>query len=162
LARTPLQPSEWLSEPGRLAEQLAALPPPRGPSDWPGAVEEGLRWLKTHKKNSQQSLLVLKDRQRHGWADQATMPRWEGPGRLSQNEKGVKQEIVEVGPEDFGAPNFALAPLRCARNMPLAGQPLRFTSALLLRNLKEFQPPQRVRLEANAKTIGAIPVPVAE
>lgn len=161
IARSPLQPTDWLSDSEQLLDQLTAMPAPRGDSDWPGAVEEGLRWLKAHSKNSRRTLMLLKDRQRFGWADQASLARWDGVGRISQEESSIQQYLVDVGPAQMSAPNFALAPLRSVRNLPLAGQPLRFTSALLVRNFEEYQAPRRLRLEINGQAAGDVSLPAA-
>jgi len=61
----------------------------------------------------------------------------------------------------MSAPNFSLAPLRYMRNVPLAGQPVRFTSALLVQNVSDYQPPRRLRLEINGKAAGDVPLPAA-
>lgn len=153
---------------GLLAEKLAALPAPQGNPDLPGAVAAAWRLLREHGEAPIRQVIVLTDRQRFGWADDAALRQWDALGmrwrsEIAQPPAGEvvpEVHIVDVaGARPARAPNFALAPFRAPRGLALAGQRLTFRSALHLAGFERPTRPRRVLAEVDGMPVGEVALP---
>src|SRR5262249_50382852 len=68
-----LEPTHDLEQ---ARDAIGHLPPPRGGCDWPQALRTAWKIL-AQGKQPQREIYVLSDGQRFGWADQASLLRWE-------------------------------------------------------------------------------------
>ncbi|HJT78199.1 MAG TPA: BatA domain-containing protein, partial [Gemmataceae bacterium] len=60
----------------RVRTKIADMPGPRGGCDWPGALAAAHKILAASRR-PERDIIVLSDNQRFGWADDASMLRWE-------------------------------------------------------------------------------------
>jgi hypothetical protein len=156
-----------------VRERIARLPVPHGGCDWPGAVREAHRLLAARSRRPAREIIILTDGQRRGWADSESLFQWD---RLAAQVRADEKQgqpgdepvarprlwVVTVGPaRESGepVPNYALKPLRPTRGLAWVGQRLQLRTALSLTGQQEYQPPYRIRLEADGKHVGDVQPP---
>lgn len=159
---------ELTDESALLRAKLEELPPPRGNAGLPQALAEAWRLLKTHSIAAEKDIVLLTDRQHHGWADEATASQWETLGRhlrleaekLQATGNTVPRLVVVDVARDMGPalPHLALAPLKLSRALTAVGQPVKFTSALHVNGLKPALP-RRIRVRIDGELTQDVPVP---
>jgi hypothetical protein len=148
-----------------VRDLLDRLPRPAGGCDGPGAVREAHALLAAQGKQPAREVIVLTDGQRRGWADAGSLRRWERPAaQLGPRDDAVPSRlwIVTVGrPVDPGrpAPNYALQPLRPARTVAWVGQRVRVRTAITVSGRQSYQPPYRLRLEADGRPVADLEPP---
>jgi len=137
---------------------IRTLAAPRGGCDWPAAVQAAFRsFAKTTKV--QREVVVLTDGQRRGWADDATMLRWELLAGQQPDGDRPRIWVVNLDPDRPAAPaNWSLAPVRASRAVAAVGQQVRFRTALERHGEGELSVPQRVKLEIDSRPAGDVPV----
>jgi hypothetical protein len=153
--------------------KLARLPRPYGGCDGPAAVREAHRLLAARGKQAAREVIVLTDGRRHGWADAGSLLGWE---RLAAQLRPAEEQggdaasasttphvwVVTVGrPVDPAkpVPNYALEPLRPTRAVAWVGQRLRVQTAIAVTGRTGYEPPYRIRLEADGKDAGTVEPP---
>lgn len=147
----------------RAREAIDSLPGPRGACDWPQAVQAALKLL-DQARRPRRDVIVLTDGQRFGWADEASLLRWE---LLAQQLRGRPEPqprvwVVSLDPHrPANPPNWAVAPLRPSRGVASVGQQVVFRTALELHGQQEYQPPYRLRLEVDERPAGDLKPPTA-
>jgi hypothetical protein len=139
---------------------IQTLPAPRGGCDGPAAVQAAVQALKASTA-ARREVIVLTDRQRHGWADDAAMPGWELVGGQA-GDGGPRVWLVNLDPDrPADPPNRSLAPLRASRAVASAGQEVAFRTALERHGAGDLPPPGRLRLLIDGKPAGDLPPPTA-
>jgi hypothetical protein len=148
----------------RVRDHLAHLSPPGGGCDWPAAVQEAHKILAEKSRRPQREIILLGDGQRFGWADAASLVRWELLAHQLRDAPGVKPHlwVVNLDPHrPADPPNWSLAPLRASRAIAATGQQVTFHTALELHGRQGYQPPYRIRLEIDGQPAGDLPAPAA-
>jgi hypothetical protein len=138
---------------------IQTMSPPRGGCDGPAATQAALQALAKSTK-TRREIVVLADGQRHGWADEAALARWEF--LASQRPKGEPPRlwIVNLDPSrPANPPNRSLAPLRASRVVASAGQNITFRTALERHGDGELPPAGRLRVEVDGRPAGDLPPP---
>jgi hypothetical protein len=149
---------------------IARLPRPHGGCDGPRAVAEASRLLATKGRQPGREIVVLTDGQRQGWADPRSLLQWEQlAGQLRadgrEGDLGASQArvwLVNVSAprkQGVSVPNYALEPLRPTRGLAWVGRPLKVRTGLVMSGQTTYQPPYRIRLEADGKDAGALKLP---
>jgi hypothetical protein len=144
----------------QVGEAIAHLSAPRGGCSWPEAIQAAHHILRPSKR-PERDIIVLSDGQRFGWADEATLMRWELLATSLRNQ-GPRPAIwvVNVDPHrPVDPPNWSLAPLRASRSVASAGQQITFRTALQLRGQQEHQPPYRMYLEVDGRHVRDLKLP---
>jgi hypothetical protein len=147
----------------RAREALAGLPPPRGGCDWPQAVQAAHKLLAGARRPLRQ-IILLTDGQRFGWADEASLLRWELLANQLRERPALQPTIwvVNLGSDrPADPPNWSLAPLRASRAVASAGQQITFRTALELHGTQEYRPPYRLHLEIDGKPVTNLKPPAA-
>jgi hypothetical protein len=154
----------------QLRSALQRLAPPRGGIDWPGAVQAGLATL-TDAPARSATLVVLTDGQRHGWADDATLVRWEllGQGRRDETGRVPIQVIRLPGERPANPGNWSVVPIVASRAVAASQQQLTFRTGVRrtgpmeplpgkLRVSIDGRPMQEIAPTVPAQNAGVIPV----
>jgi hypothetical protein len=155
-----LEPTHDLEQ---VRDALAQLPTPRGGCDWPQAVLAAWKLL-AQSRQPQREIYVLSDGQRFGWADDASLLRWELLTQQFRDPSALapRLRIVNLDPQRPEQPaNWSLAPLRAGRAIASVGQAITFHTALQLHGQQEYQPPHRLRLEVDGLPMTDLPPPAA-
>lgn len=143
---------------------VQTLPAPRGGCDWPTALQAAVKAL-AGSTRAQREIVILTDGQRHGWADEATLLRWElFAGQFGGSDR-PRVWVVNLDPQRPAAPpNWSLAPLRASRAVASVGQQVRLMAALARQGDGELAPPAKIRQELDGRSAGevALPTPPAE
>jgi hypothetical protein len=144
----------------RVRVALGQLSAPSGGCDWPSAVGTAFKILSL-SPHPERDLIILSDGQRFGWADEATLLRWELLARFRDQEQAPPRiSVVNLDPKrPENPPNWSLAPIRSRRAVASVGQQLRFQSALELRGQKAYQPPFGLRLEIDGQQAATLTAP---
>jgi hypothetical protein len=150
-----------------VREKIAGLPRPHGGCDGPESVRQALRLHETQGRNASCQVVVLTDGRRHGWTDSPSLFQWENlAAELSMHaHEGTARPqvwLIAVGKaqaEPAPVPNYALRPLQPKRGLTCVGQLLTVRTALTLTGQKAYQPPYRMRLEADGEDVGTIEAP---
>ncbi len=152
-----------------LAARLAELPAPCGNPDLPRAVGQAWDLLRSQGRAATLQIVVLTDRQRHGWTDPETRRQWDALAERWQPEmarlRGRGEPVPALCVVDVGAAaeapqgNFALAPLLAGRGLALTGQQVTFRSALQRDGFAAPGQPPRVYYEIDGKTGGEVALP---
>lgn len=156
---TLLEPTHDLS---RARQALEELPPPRGGCDWPQAVQVACKIL-AQGKRPRREIILLSDGQRFGWADEATLLRWELlAGQLKTAAFQPRLGYVNLDPQRPTEPaNWSLEPLRASRAVACAGQQITFRTALRLHGQADYRPPHRLVLEVDGRPAVTLQPPPA-
>jgi hypothetical protein len=145
----------------RVRNRINDLSAPAGGCDWPAAVQAAEKLL-AKASHTTREIILLTDGQRQGWADPATLLRWEF---LAAQEKAQAVGstdtrdrphlvVVNLDPDrKTNPPNWALTPLRINRPVVPAEREVLFRSDLDLRGQAKYEPPHRLRLEIDGKHI---------
>jgi hypothetical protein len=150
-----------------VRDKIARLPRPYGGCDWPRALQEAHKILQARGTRAEREVIVLSDGQRRGWADSSSLFQWERLAAQLRDEADQQPGrprvwVVNVAPEGKGegpVPDYALRPLRPTRGVAWVGQRLRFKTAIALAGQKAYEPPYRIRLEADGKEVGDLEPP---
>ena len=171
MARRP--PVAWqgdlTADRSHLITKIEEMPPPRGNGGLPQALVEAWRLLQAAGTADVKEIILLTDRQHHGWADDATLRQWEALGRHLRTEaesleaanKSVPRlQVVDVA-RDMGrtAPNLALGPLVMSRPLIPVGQGAKFTSTLHLHGFANPTLPTRIRVLVDGEPTQEVPLP---
>jgi hypothetical protein len=145
----------------RVRSAIHTMAAPRGGVDWPAAVQVAVRAL-SGSTAPQREIILLTDGQRHGWADESALLRWE----LFAGQRGgaglPRVWVVNLDPRRPAAPaNWSLAPLRASRAVASVGQQVRFQTALERRGEGDLAAPARVRQEVDGRPAGDVALPAA-
>jgi hypothetical protein len=145
-----------------VRKAIARLPGPRGGCDWPQAVQEACKILSQSQRPARE-IVILGDGQRFGWADEATLLRWELLAKFrAQQAIQPRIWVVNLDPHrPANPPNWSLMPLRASRAVASVGQQITFRTALELRGQDEYKPPHRLRLEIDGRPAGELRAPTA-
>ncbi len=147
----------------QVREALAHLPGPRGGCDWPAAVRLA-HLILAQGKRPRRDIVILSDGQRFGWADEATLLRWELLAQEFRDDAAPQPAlwVVNLDPDrPADPPNWSLTPLRASRSVASAGQQITFRTALQLFGQASYKPPYRVTVEVDGKAVGPIQPPSA-
>lgn len=137
--------------------RLESLPAPRGAADWPAALELAEKLL-SQGTNPAREVVVCTDLQHFGWADEATLLRWQQFGqrwRAEHPDGGLlpSWRWLSVQPEKLGRTNFVLGPLRPSRNVVGIGQKVRFTADWSLAGTDRPLVPRRFLVDVDGERI---------
>jgi hypothetical protein len=159
----------------RLLARIEELPAPRSNAGLPAALAEAWRLLQAQGAATEQEIVILTDRQHHGWADDATRRQWVSVGSYLEGEMNKRQASGHIVPQlrvldvarGPSTPNRVLGPLGMSRGLIAASQSVKLTSTLAghgplpkrIRMAVDGEPTQNVPLPM--KTDDAIPVPLA-
>jgi hypothetical protein len=144
-------------------EALARLPSPRGGGDWSQALQAAHQLLSASQR-PQREIIVLGDGQRFGWADEASLLRWELLAGQVREPAALRPRIrvVNLDPHRTAQPpNWSLAPLRASRAVASVGQEITFRTALERHGRQEYRPPHRLRLEVDGLPVTDLKPPTA-
>ncbi|HET6575353.1 MAG TPA: VWA domain-containing protein [Fimbriiglobus sp.] len=136
---------------GQAANALELLAAPAGTADWPAALQAALKLLEGGRAN--QHVVIVTDGQRHGWADEATLARWELLRKTIDRGGAAAPRVwvVNVAADRPAEPaNRSLDPITSGRGVAVAGREAAFRSAV--RSVNVGSPP-RVRLEVDGRTV---------
>jgi hypothetical protein len=144
----------------RVRTALENLPVPSGNVDWPLAIQKA-RQLLSEGQRARREIVVISDGQHYGWADDATLLRWE---LLARSEMASSQKprvwVVNVDPHrPADAPNMSLQPIRTNRPVAVVNREVTFRSALDRRGKGGAVMPGRVRVEIDGRPAGEIRFP---
>jgi hypothetical protein len=152
---------------GVLQSRIENLPAPRGNTGLPQTLVEAWRLLQTESEALEQEIVIVRDRQYVGWADEATRRQWESVSRTLRAEAASRHaagqsvprlRIVEVGQDRTGAlPNFALGPLAMSRPIVPLGQGIKFTTTL--HGASPAHSPRAVRIAVDGESSQELPMP---
>lgn len=161
IARQP--PVVWLGEFDDLEKHR-----PRGNPDMADALTEAWKLLEKSKAATKE-IIILTDRQRHGWADSVTLAaidnlgiQWHADVQKAKDEGLAipSLRVVKVGgalPKHV--PNYSLAPLTASRNVVRAGKDVVFRSALHLDGFEKYVAPRNVKVLIDGKEERSIAMP---
>jgi hypothetical protein len=162
---------EFSSDSDTLREQLAKLPTPRDNPDMPQALAQTWRLLQTRSKATVKEIIVLTDRQKHGWADLETLAALDALG--GQWHADVEQaksdglavpslRVVLVGTDlPTALPNYALSPVSSRQGVAKLGQKIMFQTALHLDQFLEYAAPRAIKVVVDGKVAQSLPVPAS-
>ncbi len=139
----------------RVRDALGKLSPPGGGCDWPQALQAAHKIL-ADSTRPRRSIVVLGDNQRHGWADEGSLLRWELLATTLRDEPGPKPSVfvANLAPGRPAAPpNWSLAPPHVSRAVASVNQPITFRTALEVRGQDEYRPPHALRVEVDGKPV---------
>jgi VWA domain-containing protein/aerotolerance regulator-like protein len=142
---------------------IQTMPPPRGGVDWPAAVQAGSQILEQGQR-TQRDIIVLTDGQRFGWADDATLLRWELLSSRITGEGAFKPRIwvVNMDPNRPADPtNWSVLPIRTSRAITAVGSEVLFRTGLQLHGPEEAAMPEHVDIEVDGRPAGNIKLPGA-
>jgi hypothetical protein len=166
VARNPPLLAHGFERPG-LRDRLDALSAPRGNPDLRGALAQAWKLL-ADSPASRKRIIVLTDRQKHGWADPASLDAYQSLGqgwrsdaqRFQANELAVPElHVVDVAAKTATQGNLALAPLVAPRVVGKIAQAITFRSALLLDAHASALKPTRLRTMIDGQPGPDIPLP---
>ncbi len=133
----------------QTANALALLAPPGGAADWPAALQASLDLFQDGRPN--RHVVVVTDGQRHGWADDATLARWELLHKTA-GQPAAHVWVVNVATDRPAEPaNRTLDPIVAGRGVAVAGREVAFRSAV--RSTGAAGPSARVRLEIDGRPV---------
>jgi hypothetical protein len=164
------QPVAAVPEPSRdlkklVPDKVRGLPRPSGGCDWPAALQAADAIL-AKSERSEKDIILLTDGQRNGWADPATLPKWElAAGKLNGGrgaEGGPRVWVVNAAPgRPADPPNWSVDLLRVNRPIVPVGREVTFRSALDVRGPTAYTPPHALRLEIDGQFARALKRPAA-
>jgi hypothetical protein len=126
----------FVSDRSILTGQIDRLPAPRGNAGNVPAVAEGWKRLRDHGTADRREIIVLTDRQHHGWAADAALAQWAALGRqlAADRESVAGQPLPSLRVRTVGgtpAPaNTSLAALVPTRGVVTPGHTVTFRSAV--------------------------------
>src|SRR5207245_1467927 len=129
--------------------------------DMPAAVRAAAEILATSQR-AQREIIVLTDGQRFGWADDASLLRWELLANRITGEGAFKPRIwvMNMDPKRPENPaNWSLQPLRTSRAVAAAGREVTFRTSLQLTGADEAPLPDRITLEVDGRPAGDVKLP---
>src|SRR5262245_31869721 len=138
--------------PGRAEGAINDLPKPRSGVDWPAAVQLAIGLLGKDKGRAR-DVVLLGDGQRHGWADAASMERWELFARATDAASLPRVWAVNVAKRAADSPCAALGSITADRTLTPVGREVRFRSELRLHGHWK-QSPGRTRIEVDGRPAG--------
>ncbi len=150
-----------------LREKLDALPQPHGNPDLPTTLAQAWKLL-ADSSAARKQIIVLTDRQKHGWADPASLEALQSLGQGWRSDAQRMQadglstptlHIVDVAEKTPTASNVALAPLVAPRVVGRVGQKLTFQSAILLDAASQAIKPLRLRTTIDGQPGPDVPLP---
>jgi len=107
---------------------LATIPAPRGRSNLPAAIEEGMRILGM-TSNPMRRIVVLTDRDQAPWTQSES--HWSRIEELRrQFQVPPDMGVVLLGPESDFRPNLSVGPLELSRRVAVPGSPVTVSSAV--------------------------------
>ena len=151
------------TDPNQVRTAIQNLAPPRGGVDMPAAVQAAAQILAASQR-AQREIIVLTDGQKFGWADDASLLRWELLAHRITGEGAFKSRIwvANMDPKRPENPaNWSLQPLRTSRAVTAAGREVTFHTTLQLTGSDEAPLPDSVLLEVDGRPAGAIKLPGA-
>jgi hypothetical protein len=157
---------EFTHDLSRARQSIPSLRAPSGGCDWPQAVQAAVKLLEKGQR-PQREIILLTDNQRFGWADDASLMRWEMVAAAFRPNGGASAvlpriRVVNCDPaRPADPPNWSLAPLHASRAVASTGQTMTFRTALELHGQKEFGRPHRIRLEIDGLPATDLQAPTA-
>ncbi len=155
--------SDLNTDPDQVRTAIQNLPPPLGGVDMPAAVQAASQILASSQR-AQREIIILTDGQRFGWADDASLLRWELLANRIEGEGAFKPRIwvANMDPKRPENPaNWSLQPLRTSRAVAAARREVTFRTSLQLTGAGEAPLPDSVLLEVDGRPAGAIKLPAA-
>jgi hypothetical protein len=152
-----------MTDPDQVRAAIQNMLPPRGGVDWPAAVQAGAQIL-GNSQRTQREIIVLTDGQRFGWADDATLLRWELLASRIAGDGAFKPRIwvVNMDPtRPADPPNWSVLPLRTSRAITAVGSEVLFRTGLQLHGPEETPLPDHVDIEVDGRAAGNIKLPGA-
>src|SRR5262249_14601104 len=131
--------------------------------DMPAAVQSASQILSSSQR-AQREIIVLTDGQRFGWADDASLLRWELLANRITGEGAFKPRIwvANMDPNRPENPaNWSLQPLRTSRAVAAAGREVTFKATLQLTGSDEAPLPDSILLKVDGRPAGAVKLPGA-
>ena len=176
---------DFTSDPKSLSQQLAwhgrktvpqhawhdreTVPQHGANPDMPQALSQAWRLLQTRSKAAVKEIVVLTDRQKHGWADLTTLAaldavggQWHGEMEQTKSDGRAipSLRVIPVGAElPEMLPNFALSPLSSRRGVAMLGQKIEFQTALHMDGLPKYVPPRAINVTVDGKIVQRLPLP---
>ncbi len=136
---------------------LELLAPPGGTADWPAAVQAALGLLADGGVN--RHVVVVGDGQRYGWADAATLARWELLRKAADRDSASAPRVWVVnvaGGRPANPANWSLDPITAGRAVAAAGREVTFRSAVRPTGAGGPNAVPRVRLEVDGRAAGEV------
>jgi hypothetical protein len=152
------------TDPNQVRTSIQNLPPPRGGVDWPSAVQAAVQILQSSQR-AQREIIILTDGQRFGWADDASLLRWELLSNRFNPEGAFKPRVwvVNMDPKrPENPPNWSVNPLRTTRAVAAAGREVTFHTSLQRHGNIESSTPDHVHLEIDGRPAGDLRIPAAQ
>jgi len=152
------------TDPNQVRTSIQNLPPPRGGVDWPASVQAAIQMLQPSQR-AQREIIILTDGQRFGWADDASLLRWELLSNRFNPEGAFKPRVwvVNMDPKrPDNPPNWSVNPLRTTRAVAAAGREVTFRTSLQRRGFAESATPDHVHLEIDGRPSGDLRLPGAQ
>jgi hypothetical protein len=136
---------------------LELLAPPGGTADWPAAAHAAAAILDGGRGN--RHVVIVNDNQRYGWADEATLTRWELFRKAADRGSGPAPRVWVVNvaadrPAD--AANWSLDPITAGRAVAAAGREVKFRSAVRSTGADAPAAPPRIKLEVDGRAAGEV------
>ncbi len=150
------------TDPDQVRTAIVNMPSPRGGVDWPAAVQAAAHILNSSQR-AQREIIVLSDGQRFGWADDASLLRWELlSNKISEGSFKPRIWVVNIDPSRPADPvNWSLQPIRTSRAITAVNSEVLFRTALQLHGSEEVPPPDQVDIEVDGRSAGSIRLPGA-
>jgi hypothetical protein len=151
------------TDPNQVRTAIQNLAPPRGGVDMPAAVQAASQILDSSQR-AQREIIVLTDGQRFGWADDASLLRWELLANRITGEGAFRPRIwvANMDPKRPENPaNWSLQPLRTSRAVAAAGREVTFRTTLQLTGSEEAPLPDNILLKIDGRRAGAVKLPGA-
>ncbi|MFO0866284.1 MAG: VWA domain-containing protein [Gemmataceae bacterium] len=136
-----------------LERILSELKATRGGADGPAAVEVAWEHLHQHGCPGDQEIVLITDRQMHGWFDADAMTKWRAFGsRLRSVDDFSPPRIRWISVQPVVAPpvNFALEDITPSRRLAGIGQKVSFSS-VIARHGDAVRDSVNVKFEINGK-----------
>ena len=141
---------------GDIDRVLRDLPTPSGAADGPAATELAWEHLHQHGRHADREIVLVTDRQSHGWFDAEAMTKWRSFGdRLQSAEKQVVPQMrwISVAPPTPAAANFSLERISPSRRLAGVGQKTSFSTVVVRRGDAESTP-MNILFEIDGMPIG--------
>ncbi|HEV3143550.1 MAG TPA: VWA domain-containing protein [Gemmataceae bacterium] len=152
------------TDPDQVRTSIQNLPPARGGVDWPASVQAAIQILQSSQR-AQREIIILTDGQRFGWADDASLLRWELLANRFNPEGAFKPRVwvVNMDPKrPENPPNWSVNPLRTTRAVAAAGREVTFRTSLQRRSSADSSTPEHVHLEIDGRPSGDLRLPGAQ
>ena len=146
------------TDPEAVRGALEVLPSPRGTADWPAAVEAAAGLLSA--ATGQPEILALTNGQKFGWADEATLARWEllAAKRTAAGPPLPRLWVANVlADHPLSDPGASLLPITATRPVATPAEAVTLETGVRWNGPAEHPP--RIRLEIDGRAAGELPFP---